>query len=57
LKWWQVNLVHAMTIQAGGSGVIDMPVVSWLPQYHDMGLIGTFLAVRPHTHWTWRRMT
>ncbi|CAB1114142.1 unnamed protein product [Ectocarpus sp. CCAP 1310/34] len=40
------NLAHNLKlILAGLSAVDDTVVVAWLPQYHDMGLIGSVLAL------------
>jgi acyl-CoA synthetase (AMP-forming)/AMP-acid ligase II len=40
------NLAHNLTIiTAELEAVEDTVVVSWLPQYHDMGLIGSYLGV------------
>lgn len=42
----QGNLAHNLSLIIHGlSAVDDTIVVSWLPQYHDMGLIGSFLGV------------
>jgi len=40
------NLAHNLTIITNElKAVEDTIVVSWLPQYHDMGLIGSYLGV------------
>jgi acyl-CoA synthetase (AMP-forming)/AMP-acid ligase II len=40
------NLAHNLTIITSElQAVDDTVVVSWLPQYHDMGLIGSYLGV------------
>lgn len=40
------NLSHNLSlIITGLSAVEDTVVVSWLPQYHDMGLIGSYLGI------------
>lgn len=42
----QENLSHNLTIiTAELKATDDTVVVSWLPQYHDMGLIGSYLGV------------
>ncbi len=39
------NLVHnIVTIIKSLKAAPEHVVVSWLPQYHDMGLIGTYLV-------------
>jgi acyl-CoA synthetase (AMP-forming)/AMP-acid ligase II/acyl carrier protein len=40
------NLAHNLTIITSElEAVDDTVVVSWLPQYHDMGLIGSYLGI------------
>ncbi len=40
------NLMHNLhTIVASLEADPSTQVVSWLPQYHDMGLIGSYLGV------------
>ena len=41
----QQSLAHNLKlITTGLSATDDTVVVSWLPQYHDMGLIGSYLG-------------
>jgi len=49
---FQVNIIHRLVQQKCKEGAMNESVMSWLPQYHDMGLIGTFLSVSGNVHRT-----